>query len=639
MTQMIRLKSVTINKYKSIETEQTFEVEPDVTVLVGKNESGKTAILEAISKSNSYRNERLDAKFDFPRKEKKRYDKAGADVTSIRCTYCLTEASRAEIQAAMGDSTLISCEVFHTTSYQNPNGDFDPLSLCSERFFNFKFQEHDIRDSNFKQKVLSARQVRDIELLVSRSKKGKIARFLTDVRGILHSGEDIDASLSSYVLKNWIEPHLPKFLYYDEYYALPSKVKIPDIRSASSSEKTLETAKALFELADINIDQLLQDNDYEGYKSELEATGVDITLKLFKYWTTNTNLRVDFDIDRQRDDYGNDVPILMIRVFSNKYLMSLPLGSRSKGFNWFFSFLVWFSKIQVDSSSSYILLLDEPGLNLHASAQADLLHFIQDLAAEYQVIYTTHSPFMVESDKLHKVRTVLETETGTRISNSVQEKDPDTLFPLQAALGYDIAQNLFVAKNNLLVEGVSDLAYLQSVSSILGTTGREPLREDITIVPVGGLSKVATFISLLRGQQLYLACLLDSFTNQKGKQRVDDLVRDKIIREKNIRFFDEFTDSDSRYAEIEDLFEPQEYLKLYNQAFNLQDDLEIAALDNHENRIVKRIQKHIGKRYNHHRPAEYLAGLGADSDDFSDATLDRFENMFTAINKLFPLDD
>jgi hypothetical protein len=92
---------------------------------------------------------------------------------------------------------------------------------------------------------------------------------------------------------------------------------------------------------------------------------------------------------------------------------------------------------------------------------------------------------MIESDNLHKVRTVLETEDGTIISDSIQEKDPDTLFPLQAALGYDIAQNLFISKNNLLVEGASDLLYLQVMSAVLQSIGRTGLDNKITIVPTG----------------------------------------------------------------------------------------------------------------------------------------------------------
>ncbi len=632
---MLTLQQVTIYKYKSIETEQRFDVEDDITVLVGKNESGKTAILEAVHKSNSYLSERFDANYDYPRKEKKQYDRTGTDKTAIRCTYGITDQLIANISKDIGKGTLGCHDVVYMTSYQNTTGKFEALAVVMTKFFEYKFEAHDIRDAHFKKNVRNARTVRDIQALGGRSKTGKIERFLNDVKGYFRDGDSITVALSNYIISKWIAPHLPKLLYYDEYYALPSEVAIAEIQSANSSDKTLETAKALFELANINIEQLLRDNDYEGYKAELEATAVDITRRLFKYWTTNTNLRVEFDIDRRRDNYGDDVPILKIRVFNNKYFMSLPLGSRSKGFNWFFSFLVWFSKIQVDSNSAYILLLDEPGLNLHASAQADLLGFIEDLANDYQVIYTTHSPFMVESDKLHRVRTVLETDFGTKISDSVQEKDPDTLFPLQAALGYDIAQNLFIGQNNLLVEGVSDLIYLQSMSSILQGIGRDALCADITIVPVGGLDKVATFISLLRGQELNIACLIDSFTDQKGKQRVEDMVKHKIIRDRNIRFFDEFAANDGDKADLEDMFDKSEYLNLFNQAFHEHVDITLQDLCNTEKRIVKQIEKKLGKRFNHHRPANTLAKLGTVAECFSSSTLDRFEKMFKDINRLF----
>lgn len=74
---------------------------------------------------------------------------------------------------------------------------------------------------------------------------------------------------------------------------------------------------------------------------------------------------------------------------------------------------------------------------------------------------------MIASDSLNRVRTVLETDKGSVVSDSIQEKDPNTLFPLQASLGYDIAQNLFVSKKNLLVEGVSDLIIITAISGIL----------------------------------------------------------------------------------------------------------------------------------------------------------------------------
>jgi len=381
---------------------------------------------------------------------------------------------------------------------------------------------------------------------------------------------------------------------------------------------------------------LLNSGNFELYTAELEATSNLISETLFKYWSTNKNLRILFAIDKQLVE-NQLTAVLDIRVENLKHKLSLPLKNRSKGFNWFFSFIVWFSKIQEDSESNYILLLDEPGLNLHASAQADLLKFIDDLSDKYQVIYTTHSPFMIDSNHLERIRTVVETDKGTKISDTIQEKDPDTLFPLQAALGYDIAQNLFISKNNLLVEGVADLLYLTIMSNILVKANREGLKESITIVPVGGLDKVATFISLLRGSKLDIACLLDTFGYAKGKQRLDDLIRKKIIKESNIILFDEFAPDGCSKANIEDLFQKEEYLEMFNRAFSEKypavnpDDL-----DSRIGSIVLQINKHLDiDKYNHYRPANTLAQMAVGGDFFGDATLDRFEEMFKQVNTLF----
>ena len=268
--------------------------------------------------------------------------------------------------------------------------------------------------------------------------------------------------------------------------------------------------KALFELSGLQLSDIQSETNFEAFKAQLEATSNSITDDMFEYWTTNQNLEIRFDIEHA----ANNVRYLNIRIYNSKHRVTLPLKNRSKGFLWFFSFLVWFSKIQGNTDSKYILLLDEPGLSLHASAQSDLLRFIDEkLAPEYQVIYTTHSPFMIDSLKLNEVRTVYDTQNpkvGSVVSDAVEEKDSDTLFPLQAALGYTIAQNMYVSPNNLLVEGISDLVYLNHFSSALKALGREGLSDDVTIVPVGGADKIATFISLMRGNELSTVCLLES---------------------------------------------------------------------------------------------------------------------------------
>jgi hypothetical protein len=241
---------------------------------------------------------------------------------------------------------------------------------------------------------------------------------------------------------------------------------------------------------------------------------------------------------------------------------------------------------------------------------------------------------MIPSNQLKRVRTVLETKEGTKISDSIQEKDPNTLFPLQAALGYDIAQNLYISERNLLVEGVSDLIYLQTISGLLQEAGKESIRDDITIVPTGGLEKVATFISLLRGANLNIVCLLDSYSDPKGKAKMEKLIRDKIIHQKNIRYFDEFIGQSK--ADIEDLFTKSDYLKLFNPAFGEFTDISVGDLDSRIERIILQINRKISRdNFNHYRPANQLAKMGVDISFFEEETIKNFEGMVKEINKIF----
>ncbi|MBF1307690.1 MAG: AAA family ATPase [Parvimonas micra] len=389
------------------------------------------------------------------------------------------------------------------------------------------------------------------------------------------------------------------------------------------------------ELADIDIDMLTKSDDFEEFIAELEATEANISEELFKYWTTNNNIKIKFRIDKKEefDSYNNNKiveRILDIRVGNQRTGVSLPLENRSKGFNWFFSFLVWFRKIQEDINATYILLLDEPGLNLHAKAQNDLLKFLSDLSNKYQIIFTTHSPFMIKTDQLNKVRTVFEKRDGTTISDSVQEKDPNTLFPLQAALGYDLAQNLFVSSKNLLVEGIADLTYISIISAVLEAKGKEGLNQDITIVPVGGADKVVTFISLMRGNKLKIACLLDTFTEQSAKRRLKNMVAKKIINENNILFYHEVLKRD--FADVEDLFDISDYIILYNGEFNKK--FAKNDFDEEKSFLSQLKDKNEGKDFNHYRLANFLA-KNINNISLSEKTLENFENLFKMINIKF----
>jgi len=637
---MIKLEKVTIHKYKSFENDQSFEVEDNVTILVGMNESGKTSVLESIAKTNYFEKDEdfvFNLTHDYPRAEKKKIDKAGEDPNAITLYYTLTDALIKNIENDLGKGVLVNNEFSRSTKFSNNTQ--VALKTNFEIFIKNKIAELTLPNNLDYNSLKSFQSKTKFEELIAAQTDEEIKEKLEQIRKYFDNiwQWQLDP-IGEYVTRIHLTPNLPKFLYYDEYYSLPSRISITELQQGKLKSEDSKTAKALFELADINIDEILNSSSFESYKAELEATEAIISDELFKYWKTNTNLSIEFEIDKiiKKDHNNHNISdyILDIRVKNSRARISLPLRNRSKGFNWFFSFLVWFKKIQEDKDSTYILLLDEPGLNLHASAQGDLLNFFKDLSKDYQILYSTHSPFMIEPDELHNIRTVLETRDGSKISDSIQEKDPNTLFPLQAALGYNIAQNLFISKHNLLVEGTSDLVYLQVMSSILENSGRKFLDEKITIVPVGGLDKVATFVSLLRSNNLNIVCLLDTFKDAKGKAKLENLVEQKIINQKKIKFFNEFLTGYAA-ADIEDLFTKQDYLKIYNEAFS-NNKVEIKDLNPSIEQIIIQITQILGiDRFNHFKPANILAKKGVDEKFFDKETLDNFEKMIIEINKLF----
>ncbi|PKG83078.1 AAA family ATPase [Psychrobacter sp. Sarcosine-02u-2] len=634
---MMKLKKVELLKYKSYTEKQNFEVAEDITILVGMNESGKTAALEAIAKTNYFQDDddfKFNVTHDYPRREKKKMEKSDEEPVAIVCTYKLDETLIAAIENELGKdalkSTLIDCISKYTS-----NRTWSNVGIDRDKFVKFQTSKLGISSKSLNDKLVKINSSEELNDLIESYNEDQYKEGISSLAKFYTNEWKWESDpLSEYVARVFIKPNLPKFLYYDEYFALPSRISIEKLENKTLGDSEQKTARALFDLADIDTSELIQSNDFEDFIAELEATEAIISEELFKYWQTNKNLGITFQIDSVKDGSNRVIEhVLDIRV-KNKGV-SLPLKNRSKGFNWFFSFLVWFKKIQEDSDSQYILLLDEPGLNLHASAQADLLRFLEDLSEDYQIIYTTHSPFMIPSNSLERVRTVFEEDKTSVISNSIQEKDPNTLFPLQAALGYDIAQNLFVSNKNLLVEGVSDLIILTALSGLLESLGRQGIREDITIVPTGGLEKVATFISLLRGSQLEIVCLLDSYNDVKAKAKMENLISERIIHQSKVRFFHEFLETHDK-ADLEDLFNKKDYLNLFNLAFNEYNDIEISDLNPNISRIILQINKVIEKgRFNHFRPANEIAKISMDGSSFDEITLHNFEKVFKEINSLF----
>ncbi len=636
----MKLIEVTVKKFKNIIDSNNVKIEKDITSLVGKNESGKTAFLQALYQLNPVRaNTKFIIEDNYPAWLEKSDRRKGIElekVTPITALFHLEEEIEL-VQNAFGE-ILTDDKITLRKKYDNKL--YYSIPVDEKKFIKELLKELSF-SKEIRSELTKCETIEKLKNIIDNYDERKTDEDNVNEKEIesidvlrqrfddtIGENENLQKAVY-YILKDYI----PKFIYFDKYSGLPYSVKIQEILQTPEDQLTDEqlTARSLLRMAAADDDYLLN-TDYERRKRELENIANAITQDVLKYWSQNPDLRVDPDITLKTvsNPQGQTSVIdeLKIRIWDNKHFLSLPFTEHSTGFQWFFSFLAAFSEFEY-SKEPVIILLDEPGLGLHGKAQADFLRFIEErLAPKRQVIYTTHSPFMVQPNHLERARLVEEKDldSGSKITDEVSTTDPDTLFPLQGALGYDLAQHLFISQNNLILEGTSDFTYIQIISDFLKEKDSVGLLDEWTLVPVGGADLIPTFVALL-GIHLDITVIIDA--RKEGNQKLSNLANKGYLNTKKIITLNEITKT--KLADIEDLFSIEDYLRIYNESFG--ENIKIEDLQGND-QVVNKIARFKGvPRFNHGKPADYfLRNRDKILPTLSDETLSNFEKLFERVN-------
>jgi len=652
----MRLASVHIKEFQSIRDANEFEV-GDVTCLVGKNEAGKTALLKALYRLNPIveTEGRFDVTDDYPRADVENYRQAvdegkREEATVVRVTYRLDDDDLQPVVEVFGPNAVKKPTLTLSKGYADKRTFV--LEVDDREALTYLLKSANLPADDAATLTTSTSVEAAIAALANMEQTAEVQR----VAGVL--GAVRKRKFNGYIFDTFLTPREPRFLYFDEYYQMKGRENIEAL-SQRKNQGTLEPADhpmlGLIELARLDFKQLLNPDRTQELVNKLEAAGNHLTKTALKYWSQNRHLMMRFDVRPARpgDPEGmRQGSNIWASVYDTRHLVTTGLSARSRGFVWFFSFLAWYSQVK-KKDGPLVLLLDEPGLSLHAKAQEDLLRFFEkEVKGAHQLLYTTHSPFMVDAGHFDRVRIVQDKgidatvelpaeEDGTKVLTDVLEASGDSLFPLQGALGYEIYQTLFVGPNSLVVEGVSDLLYLQTMSGILESIGRTGLDSKWTITPVGGSDKVPTFVALIGAQKgLKIATLIDF--QKKDQQTIENLFKKKLLNKNYVVTYADFTGTAE--ADVEDLFEPSFYLDLVNAEFgpNLANPIAETDLDAHLPRIVVRLEKYFaanpmteGVKLSHFRPARYLTeNSGTLAATIPAATLDRYEKVFERLNRL-----
>ena len=570
----LRVTQFRVLNYRNIDDSGWIPIER-VTALVGRNESGKTTLLKALHKFNPAIPEPYQPQREFPRDRFAREFKDAKDWPVCQVEFEIDDALRARfLQAGQYDQLPTH---FSVTRYYDGHltVEFSPevieaaippepllhaLGQFTAGLANIQApsaEEHDLAAARTRLMDWAAQIASEAAALASlKSREGiallargaeEASRQSTPPAGRLH--EQLAAAARALLDRAYQPPTLPRlwelamarmpvFIYFEQYGILNSAVYLPHLVDQLQREPTnprVRTANAIFKHVGLTAHDILElgrDGVEERRRSgepvtdrvieeemakrelrqvKLNAASLDITTKFAARWHQR----------RHQIRYHADGSYFRIWIADDRRPgVEIELESRSKGFQWFFSFNLVFLVESAEGHKDAVLLLDEPGLDLHPTAQQELVAFFEELARSHQLLYTTHSPFLIDGQHLERIRPVREDASGHSEVSAVGmwPDDRETMYPLHAAAGYAMVKNLFDGKKNLLVEDLADCLYIQGLALVLGATRRQTLPNDVCVTPCGGATNLGYLASLLRGHSVRPVILLDSDDATRTRQ-------------------------------------------------------------------------------------------------------------------------
>lgn len=577
----MKLIKARIQSYRSVHDSGEFDVEPSKTLLVGVNEAGKTGILRALQTINPPDGvDPLEALKDYPRSRYSEIQSGKVDPSDVNVAEAVFSldaddtAALAELHPSLAAATGYAYYRYMDNSrrfridgvpFQVRYRDLDKDLARLRAHLAKRDGGEDVvaalptavgtaKENSLVQGDLAKRLDGWLETaytLIDEDDEKEEERFAR-LRGLVRAQQVHIAGCQL------LEKRLPLFVYYSTYFTVRPRIQLSALAAREASGDLDDeydfgnqcllkllgfTAKELSNLASgappetkphhvteeaHQAEVLAHQKKLDERQYTLNAASVDLTTSIREVWgDEQVQLRLVAD--------GQYLKVVVVDDLG----VEVELDQRSEGFRWLVSFFVVFKAQAAGDLKNAILLLDEPGLSLHALKQQEFRHTVTRLAADNQIVYTTHSPFMVGTDELDLVRIVemKDRKDGTKVHTRLAVDDPRSVYPLQAALGYELAQSLFGQSRNLVCEGLTDMFYVEGLAHAFKDAGMTSLKESVALVPAHSASKVLYYCTLLQSQRLKVAALLDSDTAGEKAASQDELVRllstKEIIRTKD----------------------------------------------------------------------------------------------------------
>lgn len=602
----MKLNSFRVTEFRSVLDSGWIDVD-QITALIGTNESGKTNILLPLWKLNPADEGAVDLKDDLPRDKYHIYREKKPKPIFIRAKYDLLPQEQAVLAEISEHSAEEFAEVIVSKDYDGnlywvfPHEvELDQTAILEKAKSILQNKKNSLNIEHSEDEQCKKANLIIEDALSALNSSDDILIILNKAVEILNGFEGQDRASIAYTTVNesinqitsiisrcekpnlaefddviqYLKSNMPKYVYYSNYGNLDSQIYLPQVLQ-NIGKKDLgikEAAKArtlrtLFKFVDLdpkeitelgaestnvpNKEQIDRIADKKKEREILLASASSSFTKEFNEWWKQGNYIFEFQAD------GN---FFRIWVSDSIRPERIELESRSTGLQWFFSFYLVFLVESEQHHQNAILLLDEPGVTLHPLAQKDLFLFFENLAQNNQMLYTTHSPFMIDSNHLERVRSVYIDEAGkTVVSPDLRaaermkgKNQPQSIYPAHAALGLSVSDTLLVNCKPVLVEGESDQVYLSALKNLLISKGSiKPLKE-LIFIPTGGVKGIKATSAILSGvNEIKPPVILDG--DKPSQKMSNELKADFYAADKekviNVADYTEISD-----GEIEDIF-------------------------------------------------------------------------------------
>lgn len=611
-----KLQKFRVTNFRSVDDSGWVEVD-NVAALIGTNESGKTNILLPLWKLNPAKEGKIHPTSDYPRKNYNTFRHEKLKPAFIEAIFDLGNDLAEKLADVTGIPAQQMREVSVTRRFEGePSVDFPNANparaIDKERILRlFTDAETDLKsmvalktEEDLKSLAMAAMTsakskasaysgigtVQLDELLAGLApvKTDSAPKTSTIVPRYLRLSEDLRAMKAEIshehprevdAAVNLVLENLPKFVYYSNYGNLDSEIYLPHVIQnmarkdlGAKEQAKARTLKVLFEFVKLQPKEILelgrdfrdpsnrQPTDDEiaaiaekkKQRSILLQSASTLLTSQFRSWWKQGEYRFRFEADGEH---------FRIWVSDDRRPEEIELEGRSTGLQWFLSFYLVFLVESADAHEGAILLLDEPGISLHPLAQRDLSAFFDSLAETNQLIYTSHSPFLVDADRLDRARKVYVGENGTsKVTSDLRASDGDITqrgagYAVHAALGLTVAETLLLGCQPVIVEGTSDQHYLSGIKTLLIASGRLKPGRELIFPPANGTKGVKAVASIVGGRDEELpVALFDS--DAQGKITAQSLREGLYAGEPNLLLEME-TFTGLANSEIEDIMPPE----------------------------------------------------------------------------------